>query len=113
MRNGADRAAPENAKQAFSGAFAATGCTYFELNRYIRAGAVLPAIWAWVLDFLPKAFNPLIYMGRLVFCAWKLYCVRFDRRLQITGCLCITTPPPRADMDWGRGCYIAMKYLLL
>ena len=34
MRNGADRAAPENAKQAFSGAFAATGCIDFELIRY-------------------------------------------------------------------------------
>ena len=34
MRNGAEVAAPENAKQAFSGAFAATGCTDFELIRF-------------------------------------------------------------------------------
>jgi hypothetical protein len=35
MRNGLDGAVPENAKRAFSGGFAATGKTDFELFRFI------------------------------------------------------------------------------
>jgi hypothetical protein len=39
MRNGLDRAAPENAELAFSGDFAAIGETDFELFRYSSRAA--------------------------------------------------------------------------
>jgi len=42
MRNSLDGAAPENAKQAFSGDFAATGETDFELIHYSDIGAAAP-----------------------------------------------------------------------
>jgi len=41
MRNGPDRAAPKNAKQAFSGGFAATGRTDFELIHYKGADSIV------------------------------------------------------------------------